>query len=430
MNEGVINHTERTSIFDPIREVEYDHLGRFRFARQLLRRVSEQDCPATIGLYGGWGTGKTSILHLLQSLNKTEKIPEMEQPHIEYIDAWPYEISGDLAIPLLTQIRKLIPTKELSADYIKNWRRVAGVLAQAGTDILLRNILKLELNDVKGYVENLNNVSPDKTNLRDLETMVDNIEGAQTAFKELINLARQANQNRRLVFLIDNLDRCSPENVVRLLESTKNFLYAPQCTWVFAMDSGVVASYIDRKYEDTKMDGNNYLDKIIPEQFHIPPISGNDMANLQKFLSRARPVQSGNLPTIDLQKIPQLPEVLVPRRLLKTAHRFYRAYITPSQHGTPAAPDMIFALILLYNSWPTFYERFSSESPEHVRGVLANFIPKEQNSPHLIPLHQNFLNDRSLTHYMNHCFIKGQDIDKIQVLLAGSMAWLREVGLP
>jgi hypothetical protein len=428
MSEGAVNSAKSRNIFEPIQVVESDHLGRLAFARQILDRVSDPDCPSVLGLYGGWGTGKTSILNLIQYINTQEANSNIKAPHLEYIDVWPYEVSGDLAVPLLIRIRNLIG-EPLPSHFIKSWRRILGVLIQAGTDIFLRKLIALDLKDVKGYVENLSNVAPSDTNIRDLETLIDNIQGAQNAFQELVILAQSKHQNRGIVFLIDNLDRCSPENVVHLLESIKNFLYASNCTWIFAMDSGVISSYIDRKYENTKMDGNSYLDKIIPEQYHIPPITGLDMHSLQRFVSVAHPANRPGLPEINLSKIPQLPEVLVPRRLLKTSHRFYRAYIT-SNMSAPADADMIFALILLYNSWPSFYERFSSEAPDHVRGILANFIPNEKDKPHLIPLPQNILDDRSLVHYINHYFINGQNIDDIKHVLAQGMEWLRKAGLP
>ena len=57
-----------SQIFDPIRDLENDDLGRVAFARRLLTRLSEWNCSPTIGLYGGWGVGKTSILHLVEYL--------------------------------------------------------------------------------------------------------------------------------------------------------------------------------------------------------------------------------------------------------------------------------------------------------------------------------------------------------------------------
>lgn len=417
-------------IFDPIVDLENDDLGRSAFARQLLARLSEENCSPTIGLYGGWGVGKTSTLHLIEKINDACSDTNPKKLEISYVDAWCYEVTGDLTIPILIRLRELAGDQK-DPEYSTRWKRVVGVVAQAGTDILLRKLLDLELGDVKEYAQYIQEASKGGKTPQTLKNLMDAVDSAQKDFEYLVNEVWEKKQHRRIVFLIDNLDRCSPENVVRLLESIRNFMDPQHLTWVFAMDSGVIASYIDKKYEDTKMDGNSYLDKIIPEQYHIPPITSSDMPKLQRFLARVLPENhNASLPEINLMKVPQLPEVLVPRRLLKTAHRFYRAYMMPSKLGAPAEPDTIFALILLYNSWPAFYERFSSDQPEHVRGILANFIQKEQNSPHLIPLPQKYLADRSLMHYMYHCFVKGQDPDATQIILAGSMAWLREAGLP
>jgi KAP family P-loop domain. len=218
--------------------------------------------------------------------------------------------------------------------------------------------------------------------------------------------------------------------VVQLLESVKNFLHAPNCVWVFAMDSGVIASYIDRKYEGTQMDGNSYLDKIVPEQYHIPRISTDDMTRIHRFLAMVQPANMAGLPVIDLRKVPQLPEVLVPRRLLKTAHKFYEVYASSSQLGGGANPDLVFMLILLYNTWPAFYERFSSGSVEHVRSILANFTEKDQQTIGPIPISNKFTEDRALKHYLNHCFMQEQNADAVCSTLVHCMMWLREVGLP
>jgi KAP-like P-loop domain-containing protein len=365
------------------------------------------------------------------NINEQEKSPVTEKPKLVYIDVWPYEVSGDLALPILVHARQLIG-KASKESYLKSWRRIVGVLAQAGTDIGLRKLLGLQLSDVQDYVDNLQDIAPDYKNLRDFETLIDDIRDTQDAFCELIQLASKANQNRRIVFLVDNLDRCSPENVVRLLESIKNFLHAPSCVWVFAMDSGVIASYIDHKYEGTRMDGNSYLDKIVPEQYHIPPISDQALNQLHNFLTMVRPIntEKGSLPDVDITKIPQIPEVLVPRRLLKTAHKFYEAYTGDLKTSTTADPQLVFILILLYHTWPAFYERFSSEKPEHIRGILSNFSDSGKDKTLHIPLDEKYTNDRALRHFLHLCFIHQQNLETLCITLAGCMTWLHEVGLP
>lgn len=419
----------KLSVFDPILDVEFDHLGRYQFARRILRRISAPQCSSAVGLYGGWGVGKTSILNLMITINEQDNSPLTQRPLLKYIDVWPYEVSGDLALPILVQMRQWMDSLELGT-YSISLRRIFGVLAQVGIDVALRKALDLQLSDFKDYAENLQEASSYQRKLKNLEMLVDDIRGAQDAFCELAQLVSQAHQNRRFVFLVDNLDRCSPENVVRLLESVKNFLHAPNCVWVFAMDSGVVASYIDRKYEGTQMDGNNYLDKIVPEQYHIPRISADDMTRLYQFLAMVQPAHTAGLPVIDLRKVPQLPEVLIPRRLLKSAHKFYEAYTSDSRLGGGANPDLVFLLILLYNTWPAFYERFSSGNMEHVRGILANFAEKDPQRTGRIPISETFTQDQALKYYLDHCFIHEQDADTICASLVHCIMWLREVGLP
>lgn len=419
--------SKQPSFFDPIHNVEFDHLGRFQFAQRILKRVSAPQCSSAVGLYGGWGSGKTSILNLMITISEQEPSSLLKKPLLEYIDVWPYEVSGDLALPILIQMREWLAALD-PKTYSVSWRRIFGVLAQMGIDIALRKALDLQLSDVKEYANNFNESTSYQRTVKDLELLVDDIRGAQDAFCDLTQLVSQAHQNRRIVFLVDNLDRCSPENVVRLLESVKNFLYAPNCVWVFAMDSGVVASYIDHKYEGTRMDGNSYLDKIVPEQYHIPPISDHDISRLHRFMTAVQPSNALGLPTVDLGKIPQIPEVLVPRRLLKTAHKFYEAYTSDLPMGSGATPEMVFSLILLYNTWPAFYERFASGKVEHIRGILANFIDNGTITP--IPLSEKFTKDPALKHYLNSCFIQAQNPDTVYSMLSGCMLWLRQVGLP
>ncbi|MCA2002661.1 MAG: KAP family NTPase [Chloroflexi bacterium] len=47
-----------------------DILDRHRLAERILNRLTEEDCPYALGIYGGWGTGKTSLLNLMKQLNE------------------------------------------------------------------------------------------------------------------------------------------------------------------------------------------------------------------------------------------------------------------------------------------------------------------------------------------------------------------------
>ena len=436
---------EFRNIHDPIIQLDHDILGRKELARAILLRLKSYRVGA-LGIYGGWGTGKTSLLNLLCQLNKAEEPDSTQRDlHIEVIDAWKYESGDGLLIPIIVRFKKMIGNQDLSDSWKVITKRILATTALSVTDALLKKFTELDRKNIK---ENLEEVEirdkyKDHTDLlAEWEQWSDEIEDTEEAFKKVVELALEKNHCRRIAICIDNLDRCSPENAVRLLESVKIFFSAPNCTWVFAMDSDVIASYINHKYEGTSVDGYSYLDKIIPEQYHISPSSlRRDKESLDQFVNS----MASELPmgiSFDWEKYAQIPRVLAPRRLLKTARKFaeFRTCVPAS-----VPDDLIFALILLYHSWPDFYERLSSDSNQHIGGILMNFIGlrteyqiQQPDQPWLswdnfmlIPLHKRYTENSDLIYFLREAFLNNQ-VEPVEITqnLKLAIMGLRQIGLP
>jgi hypothetical protein len=208
------------------------------------------------------------------------------------------------------------------------------------------------------------------------------------------------------------------------------------------MDSEVIASYVNHKYEGTKMDGNSYLDKIIPEQYHLslsPTIDGRNIAELLQY------VVGDNVPGFvfdDQVVIPQLPRVLVPRRLIKSAGKFLDFYKTFDQHGASVPPNTVFNLALLYHTWPDFYQRFSSASETHICGILDNFFSGEKSeqmqggpvnttSRNTLPLLKDYAENQDLTYFLKTVFDEYQTRKAAYVdEIINGIRGLRMTGLP
>jgi hypothetical protein len=230
---------------------------------------------------------------------------------------------------------------------------------------------------------------------------------------------------KRIILCIDNLDRCSPDNAVRLLESVKTFFSVPNCVWVFVVDNDVIASYVDQKYQGTNVDGHSYLDKIIIEQYHIPSLKGSYTRELLKRLN----VEFE--PGVELS---QLGNLLTPRRILKAAIKFRQFYsaaemkpmLSPSERLQER--KVIFSLIFLYFAWPDFYKFLSSDNPEHIEGVLRNYLPTSmQSGDGKIPLQDEFKKEE-LTYFIQTAILQSGIDWKGTVL--NMMISLRKVGLP
>ncbi len=444
------SHNGKTSIHEPLtldpenqEEIfERDILKRRDLAERILTRLREDDCPRVLGIYGGWGTGKTSLLNLLEQLNKKLPGGESGELCILPIDAWEYESSDGLLLPVVVKLKKLAGNGDLPHVWRVIVKRALVTTALSVTDALLKKFLDLDRKRIKETHDEVVEHDDDGSYasvLRNWELQSDEIAGTKKAFQELIEVIRGKQQCRNVVICIDNLDRCSPDNVVRLLESVKVFFNVPDCTWLFAMDSEVIANYINHKYEGARMDGNSYLDKIIPEQYHLslsPTIDRDNIVNLLRFAARRQALD------LNERSIPQLPRVLVPRRLIKSAAKLADLKRLRGSDGLNVSDAMVFNLALLYHVWPDFYQRFSSASDEHVRRILEHFFPVEtpslpqtllveKNVPVALPLLKDYAEDQDLFYFIKTVF-SGYPNSKepfVREIING-IRGLRRVGLP
>ena len=104
-----------------------------------------------------------------------------------------------------------------------------------------------------------------------------------------------------VVFLIDDLDRCLPENVLKVLESIKLFLDIEGFAFVLAVDDDVVERGIIHRYKEYKdkdderpiITGAEYLEKIVSLPFKIPKIEHKD----------SKDFFTGNYPELFVSKV-------------------------------------------------------------------------------------------------------------------------------
>ena len=106
-------------------ETDKDFLG-FVVHEKLVRSVITNDAnlPVTFGLFGDWGSGKSSILKILKS--DLEDKPFKEDTIVIYFDGWVFEGYDDAKSALMQEITtQLVDHKSLASEVKDNVKEKA-----------------------------------------------------------------------------------------------------------------------------------------------------------------------------------------------------------------------------------------------------------------------------------------------------------------
>lgn len=251
---------------------ERDLFGRAPIAEGLTRLMGSLDQPIVLGLDGDWGSGKTTFLRFWTGELRKAGFP------VVFFDAFQNDYAEDAFIALAGEVFSLLEENRKSES--KAAKKFASKAAGAGK-ILLRSGLKI---GVKAATMGVLNAS-------DLEELADAIsdESAQAfdasigemitkqsahrdaiaEFKialsdlpSLLTKPSEGEEQKPLIFIIDELDRCRPAFALALLERVKHFFSVQNVHFVLGMNSSQLANSVKAVYGHG-IDARTYLQKFI-----------------------------------------------------------------------------------------------------------------------------------------------------------------------
>lgn len=98
---------------------------------------------------------------------------------------------------------------------------------------------------------------------------------------------RRNDPDRRIVMLIDDLDRCLPPKIVEVLESIKVTFDVPGFIFVLALDELVVEQAIQSYYgQNYNVSGKDYVKKLVQLEFRLPPLRMQDVMKYIQVLQQ------------------------------------------------------------------------------------------------------------------------------------------------
>jgi ferritin len=269
----------------PVSDPARDYLRFERYCNPLVDILTEPavQTPLTIGVFGVWGSGKSTVIRL------TDHVLERDHPDAfvrVHFNAWMHRKEPNMLVPLLHALHDTLasdPAKRFEESAKKIWN----VFVRLGANLVLKAVTadKVDVKELEAletrYAEEKGRV---ESTIRKLSKILQDEADALEA------------QGVRLVFFIDDLDRCEPDQMIDLLDSIKLFLDLRNAFFIIAADKEVIDRGVETRYGKYKFAegrtaevGAEYLDKLVQVPFYLLPLYSDDVASYVKDISAQLP---------------------------------------------------------------------------------------------------------------------------------------------
>lgn len=238
--------------------------------------------PVALGLSGSWGSGKTSVLELVQQAIAERSAAADTKVLVIQTQPWSYDPAvgpkESLIAEVLDALKGEINTafgEKAQNLLVKLTKRVKWAKA---LKMAALTSITLQLPKVEDVLDLVNEESADD----DSDPTERGLAQFREEFEELLG-SDGLNHISRVIVLVDDLDRCLPDTVVETLEAIRLFLSAKGMSFVIAADEDRVADAIQQRLGTSTPDDSEaespaklYLHKIVQTTIPLPGLSRFD----------------------------------------------------------------------------------------------------------------------------------------------------------
>lgn len=238
----------------PITKSSDDKLNRQSFAESLANVLLQSSFPTsfTVGLYGAWGSGKTSLLNMVIEQVKSKNNDIIVLRFNPWLCSDPKQLITQFFKQLASAIKLKKPAADTVCELVDQYADifdadifdVANFIPYAGAAIA--TVGKVFKNKAKNRINRKNN---------DLQRKKDEI------------IRKIVEDHLKIIVSIDDIDRLSEEEIISVFQLVKALADFPNAVYLLAFDYDVVVHALGAVQHG---DGREYLEKVIQVPFEIP----------------------------------------------------------------------------------------------------------------------------------------------------------------
>lgn len=261
----------------PIQVKQEDLLNFYPYAekiKEVVQGYSSNPYPLTIGIYGKWGSGKTSMLNLIERHIEIFQKEKEDKRYIKFhYNPWLYQSKEEMLFDFFENLTsKLVYSRDTNlqkagklintySKYLKSVKLSASIgipkLFNAGATFEPYQILKQLGEDLKGK----------RPTIFELKEEID---------KTLLE------SNKKIIIFIDDIDRLDKEEIYTLFKLVKVNADFKNLIFLLCLDPDHVANAIYSRYGKKVKAGKDFLEKIINIPIQLPLIEEPDLDHFVK----------------------------------------------------------------------------------------------------------------------------------------------------
>ena len=237
----------------PVNNRTDDLLGRWAFAKEVFEILSTSppEWSVRVGLYGDWGSGKTSVMQFIETMARKSANP------VVWFNPWRVGPQANLFSAFFDTLVQQAKSEGVDVSTKTKWKTWLPKIKKLTTQIAST------ANDTAGKVANtIGMYAQQQFRLSDDD------------FAEIVEKLVSS----RVIVFIDDVDRADPRIVPQLLMAVRELLDLPTFSFVLAFDPRRLSEMLEEYHKGWK--GTAFLEKIIDFPRWLPKPLSNQLLSL------------------------------------------------------------------------------------------------------------------------------------------------------
>lgn len=282
---------------------------------ELIRGAGDE--PVSIGISGGWGVGKSSLVRMVESELQDDGAQGSKHVLVTF-NPWLYQGFEDARTALLQIVGDaVLKQSQSSAPLVKKAERLIKRinflrLAQLGGEVAATLITGVPVGligksltavgeavsnrsagDGVAAAKNLQEAAKGLFDDAKPLSLPQEIQAFRTSLEELLK-----ELDITLVVFVDDLDRCLPKTTIATLEAIRLLLFLRRSAFVLAADDTFIRGAVRVHFAGTGISDDiatNYFDKLIQVPLRVPRLGANETKAYTALLFLERAKREGKI---------------------------------------------------------------------------------------------------------------------------------------